>query len=136
MNISFISPYALTRATDGSAGYDLHTTESAILYPGHSHNFSTGLHLAIPEGYMGIVKSRSGMSFKNSIEVGAGVIDSDYRGEVKIHLYNYGELRVAINAGERIAQLLIIKHETPEFIQVDSLIQTDRAANGFGSSGV
>ena len=63
------------------------------------------------------------------------MIDSDYRGEIKIHLYNYGELRVAIKAGERIAQLLIMKHETPTFCLVDSLDQTTRGDGGFGHTG-
>lgn len=124
------------KGSDGAAGYDLTTTDSAIIYPGESHKFNTGLHLHIPDGYVGIVKSRSGLSFKHYIECGAGVIDSDYRGAIKIHLYNHGQNRMHITAGDRIAQLLIHKVEEPIFKEVISLDQTERGSDGFGSTGI
>jgi dUTP pyrophosphatase len=135
MKIEYTGPHKPTQSTKGSAGFDLTATDSDNIYPGFSYHFKTGLHIAIPHGYVGIIKSRSGLSFNNSIEHGAGVIDSDYRGEVKIKLYNHGNRPVHIHAGDRIAQLLIIKHESPEFVLVDSLDQTDRGDNGFGSTG-
>lgn len=136
MQISYIGPYPLSRATEGSAGYDIRTTERATIYPGMSHKFETGLRMAIPKGYVGLIEPRSGLSFKKSIENGAGVIDSDYRGEIKIHLYNHGNGTVFIEAGDRIAQLLIQKHEEPEFVLVNTLDITDRGENGFGHSGI
>lgn len=136
MLIPYKGPYPLARATAGSAGYDIRTNEAATLYPGMSHQFITGLQLAIPEGYVGLIEPRSGLSFKKSIENGAGVIDSDYRGEIKIHLYNHGNQTVFFAKGDRIAQLLIQKHESPVFVLVDSLDQTERGESGFGSTGM
>lgn len=136
MQIKYVGPFEPIRATDGSAGWDLRSVLSHRIYPGTSMKFSTGLRVAIPEGYVGIVKSRSGLSFNKCIETGAGVIDSDYRGEIKVHLYNHGDTPVTIRSGDRIAQLLIQKHETPEFVLVDSLDQTDRGISGFGSTGI
>ena len=136
MIIPYIGPYPLKRATDGAAGYDIRTIQAATIYPGMSHHFETGLRLAIPKGYCGIIEPRSGLSFKHSIENGAGVIDSDYRGEIKIHLYNHGNGTVFFAVGDRIAQLLIQKHEIPEFVLVDSLDQTARGEGGFGHTGL
>lgn len=139
MQIPYIGPYPLVRETEGSAGYDIRTIEDATIFPDMSHKFKTGLRLAIPQGYVGIIEPRSGLSFKHSIENGAGVIDSDYRGEIQIHLYNHGGGTVFFKAGDRIAQLLIQKHEIPVFVPVDTLLelgQTARGEGGFGSTGV
>ena len=136
MNIPYKGPFPLTRATGGSAGYDIRTTENAIIYPGSSYKFNTGLSMAIPEGYVGIIEPRSGLSFNNSVENGAGVIDSDYRGEIKVHLYNHGNSTVVIKRGDRIAQLLIQKHEVPTFVLVEDLGETERGTGGFGHTGV
>ena len=136
MNIPYIGPFPLVRSTPGSAGYDIRTSVPATLYPGMSYKFPTGLKMAIPEGYVGLIEPRSGLSFKKSIENGAGVIDSDYRGEIRIHLYNHGNDTVFFAEGDRIAQLLIQKHEVPTFTLVDSLDQTVRGEGGFGSTGV
>jgi len=135
MKIEYTGPHKPTQSTDGSAGFDLRTYDEDTIYPGFSYHFKTGLHIAIPHGYVGIIKSRSGLSFNSSMETGAGVIDSDYRGEVKIKLYNHGNRPVQIHVGDRIAQLLIIKHESPEFVLVDELPDTSRGINGFGSTG-
>jgi dUTP pyrophosphatase len=136
MLINFIGPYTPERATDGSAGYDLRTVKAATIYPGMSHHFDTGLQMAIPKGYVGIIEPRSGLSFKHSIENGAGVIDSDYRGKIRIHLYNHGNGTVFFAEGDRIAQMLIQKHESPLFILVDSLEETERGESGYGHTGV
>jgi len=138
MKIEYTGDNIPVRSTDGSAGYDIKSTEQASIYPGTSHKFTTGLRIAIPDGYVGIVKARSGLSFNSSVEVGAGVIDSDYRGEIRVHLYNHGDKPVLVYKGDRIAQLLIQKHETPEFIYVEDIndTATARGINGFGSTGV
>jgi dUTP pyrophosphatase len=136
MKIEYTGDNIPVRSTDGSAGYDIKSTEEASIYPGTSHKFTTGLRIAIPEGYVGIVKARSGLSFNRYIEIGAGVIDSDYRGEIRVHLYNHGDTPVIIYPGDRIAQLLIQKHETPEFVYVNDINDTARGINGFGSTGV
>ncbi len=135
MQILCKGPYAPVRATSGSAGYDLQTMDSTTIYPGTSYKFNTGLQMAIPEGYVGLIHPRSGLSFKHSVENGAGVIDSDYRGIIRIHLYNFGGVPVKIEAGDKIAQMIIQKHEKPEFILVDSLDDTERGSNGFGHTG-
>jgi len=134
--ISYIGPYPLVPAKEGDAGYDISSNENGKLYGSMSMGFSTGLYVAIPPGYVGKVVSRSGLAFKHNIEVGAGVIDSGYRGEVRILLHNFGDRPFEIKKGDRIAQLLILKHESPEFVLVDELDSTERGANGFGHTGV
>jgi len=135
MKIPYIGPYPLVQAKDGDAGFDIASNETKVAHQHSSTKFSTGLSMAIPPGYVGKVVSRSGLSFKHCIEVGAGVIDSGYRGEIKIHLHNFGDNPVVINKGDRIAQIIILKHETPVFELVESLDQTDRGVNGFGHTG-
>lgn len=136
MKISYIGPYPLVQAKPGDAGYDITSNETKTVYGRDSRSFSTGLSVAIPEGYVGKVVSRSGLSFKHGIEVGAGVIDSGYRGEIRIHLHNLGDRPVEIKKGDRIAQLLILKHESPVFELVEALDDTERGQNGFGHTGV
>lgn len=136
MKIMYIGPYPLVQAKQGDAGYDIATNEDRVIYGKTSAQFSTGLHMAIPPGYVGKVVSRSGLSFKYGIEVGAGVIDSGYRGEIKIHLHNNGNSKVEFKKGDRIAQIIIQKHESPEFVLVESLDETERGTNGFGHTGI
>jgi len=136
MKIPYIGPYPLVQAKEFDAGYDITSNETKVAHQYSSTKFSTGLSMAIPPGYVGKVVSRSGLSFKHCIEVGAGVIDSGYRGEIKIHLHNFGDRPVVINKGDRIAQIIILKHETPVFELVESLDETDRGANGFGHTGI
>ena len=101
-----------------------------------SYLVSTGVAVKIPVGYYGRVASRSGLAVKNTIEVGAGVIDSDYRGEVKVLLRNLGSQQFEFKSGDRIAQLIIEKIETPEVEEVTDLDVTSRGDGGFGSTGV
>lgn len=136
MKIPYIGPYPLAQAKEGDAGYDVATNESKRLYAKTSAIFTTGLSMAIPKGYYGKVVSRSGLSFKHDIEVGAGTIDSGYRGEIKIHLYNHGPTAVDINEGDRIAQIVICRHDSPLFELVTSLDESERGKNGFGHTGV
>lgn len=135
MKIPYISPYPLVRAKEGDAGFDIASAETKTIIPRHSAQFDTGLFMAIPAGYVGKVVSRSGLSFKHNLEVGAGVIDSGYRGEIRINLHNHGDYPIVVEKGDRIAQIIILKHETPEWTPVDSLDETDRGANGFGHTG-
>jgi len=136
MKIKYKGPYQLVPAKEGDAGYDISTNEEKVIYGHTSAQFSTGLSMAIPKGYVGKVVSRSGLSFKHGIEVGAGIIDSGYRGEIKIHLHNFGDFPVQFKPGDRIAQIIILKHESPVFELVNSLDETERGANGFGSTGI
>jgi dUTP pyrophosphatase len=92
--------------------------------------------MAIPPGYVGKVVSRSGLSFKHDIEVGAGVIDSGYRGMNRINLHNHGDYPVVVERGDRIAQIIILKHETPEWVSVESLDESERGEMGFGHTGL
>ncbi len=96
---------------------------------------STGIRLALPDGYVGLIWPRSGMAVKHGIDSGAGVIDSQYRGEVKVLLFNHSDGEHFIKKGDRIAQLLVQKIETVEFLPVDNLDSTERASSGFGSTG-
>jgi len=136
MKIPYIGPYPLKPAKEGDAGYDIASNETKTVYRFNSAIFSTGLYMAIPPGYVGKVVSRSGLSFKNRIEVGAGVIDSGYRGEIKIHLHNLGDRGFNVKKGDRIAQIIILKHESPLFELVESLYKTERGPEGFGHTGV
>jgi dUTP pyrophosphatase len=136
MKIKYISPFPLKQAKPGDAGYDISSMETKRIDPGKSRHFDTGLYMEIPIGYVGKIVSRSGLSFKHNLEVGAGLIDSGYRGEIRINLYNHGKESVLVNKGDRIAQIIIIKHETPEFELVKSLEDSERGVNGFGHTGV
>lgn len=100
---------------------------------------STGLHIAIPKGYVGFFKSRSGIASKKWLEVGAGVIDADYRGECKVLLHNHSDEDVTFHHGDRIAQLCIIRISDADVEPVMSLEElggTDRGSDGFGSTGI
>ena len=127
--------------TPGSAGFDICSNESVTLVPGRAELVSTGIYLAIPQGYECQVRSRSGLALKNQVVVlnSPGTIDSDYRGEVKVILMNHGHNLIEIQAGDRIAQLVFNKIELPEVELVDkvyNLPPTDRSSGGFGSTGV
>lgn len=126
--------------TSGSAGADLRSSlsETVLLSRGERKLIPTNLIIELPEGYEAQVRPRSGLALKNGVTVlnTPGTIDSDYRGEVKVLLINHGEEDFAINFGDRIAQLIIAKHERAEFIEDNNLTETERAAGGYGSTGV
>lgn len=126
----------LTRNNPLDAGQDVHSAEELRIPPRSSALISTELFVAVPEGCVGLLWSRSGLSVKHNIECGAGCIDAGYRGEVKVHLYNHGDKPFYINKGDRIAQLLTIPISLQNYVSVDSLPEADRGDNGFGSSGV
>lgn len=122
------------RKSDGAAGYDICCLEKRVILPPNSHKLvSTGLSFTVPEGTYGQLASRSGLSVKG-VSVGAGVIDRDYTGEVKVLLFNHTSEKVYLNEKDRIAQLIIKKIELPVVEEVDSLETTVRGENGFGST--
>lgn len=123
------------RAHTYDAGLDLFSREDVVIPAGGSHVFDTGVHAAIPSGYTGFLKSKSGLNVNNCISSEGGVIDCEYTGSIRAKLYNLGDDDVHIHKGQKITQLVILKCELPELVQVDSLEATARGANGFGSSG-
>lgn len=129
----------LYKKHDSDAGLDIFTYESTVIPARSSVILSTGLYLAIPYGMVGIIKSRSGLSVKHKLEVGAGVIDSSYRGEVMVHMYNHSDVDYHVNSGDKIAQLITIKVELGRYENVESkgeLDTTERGEKGFGSTGL
>jgi dUTP pyrophosphatase len=147
-----------TCGTDQAAGLDLYAIEDVLIPPCECPNglltedvviedhidvpvrvgqadVRTGLSLAVPIGFYGKNESRSGLSFKNGIEVGAGVIDADYRGELKVKLYNFTEEPYLVRAGDRIAQLVVNTYLVCDPEEVDELDETERGEGGFGSTG-
>jgi len=124
------------RKTAGSAGFDLSADKTDWLAPHERMAIVTDIRLAIPTGYVGIIKPRSGLAFKFGIDVLAGIIDSDYRGEIKAMLINHGSERWDFKEGERICQLLIIPlHSALQLTICDSIDETERGEGGFGSTG-
>jgi len=124
------------KQTDFSAGFDLHSTLSEMLTPGERMMIPTSIEVAIPEGYVGLVKPRSGLAKKFGIDTMAGVIDSDYRGQIHVILINHGTAIWKFEAGERIAQLLVVKlHPANSLTVVSELPETERGDDGFGSTG-
>jgi dUTP pyrophosphatase len=127
-------------ATPQSAGVDLRANiESPImLAPLQRHLVPTGLYIALPEGYEAQVRPRSGLAIKKGITVlnSPGTIDADYRGEICVILVNLSDTPFEITDGERIAQMVIARHEQAEWIETDTLDETERGAGGFGHTGV
>lgn len=119
----------------GDAGLDLCTVESYLLQPGERYVFSTGLAMAVPGGYVGLVWDRSGLAARNGVTTLGGVIDATYRGEVKVTLLNTGSERYQVNAGDRIGQLLIQQIPDVAVSEASELEDTVRGGEGFGSSG-
>ena len=131
LGIEFAAPRA------GDAGYDLFAVDGYAIGPGQRALLETGLHLEIPAGFVGLVKDRSSVAAAG-LHTLAGVIDSAYRGELKILLVNLTDDAVHISAGQKIAQLLILPVSSPSVEYVDSLddlSSTERGAGGFGSTG-
>ena len=124
----------VSRAHPWDAGLDLFSRESCTLWPNDSAVFDTGVHVEIPEGYYGEIRSRSGLMCKNDI-VTDGTIDSHYVGSIRVKLFNLGQKPYRVHAGDKIAQLVIVPCLLPELELVDSLEETDRGDGGFGSTG-
>jgi len=124
-----------TRGSGQAAGLDLYSIEDVTLAAGERAAVRTGLSAAIPQGFYGRIAPRSGLAVKHGLDVLAGVVDCDYRGEIVCALINHGREAFTLAAGERIAQLIIEAIITPEPVWVDSLDETARGAGGFGSTG-
>ena len=128
------------RATGGSAGLDLHACmeESILLRPGERALIHTGIAVGLPSrDFVALIFARSGLAIKHGITLSnsVGVIDSDYRGEICVGLCNLSNEDYTITPGERIAQLVVVRVETPTPLEVDSLDETARGSGGFGSTG-
>lgn len=123
-----------TRAHSSDAGFDLYARETAIVEAKDSCKFDTGVHIEIPEGYVGFLKSKSGLNVKHGI-TSEGVIDAGYTGSIVVKLYNNSGYDYKVNAGDKISQLVLLPIVTPELEIADSLTNSDRGDNGFGSSG-
>jgi dUTP pyrophosphatase len=129
---------APAQASDGDAGYDLHAAEATTIPPGTRASVGTGLALEIPAGHAGLVLPRSGNALRHGIALvnAPGLIDSGYRGEVRVLLLNTDSaLPFDVEVGDRIAQLVIVRHDSPELVEVESLAESERGEGGFGSSG-
>jgi len=128
-----------TRGSKSAAGYDLYaaTSSDCSIAPHETLKIGTGVAVAIPEGYFGAIYARSGLATKQGLRPAncVGVVDADYRGEVIVALHNDTNLTQYINAGDRIAQLVIQPYLNVEFEEVNELDTTDRGEGGFGSTG-
>jgi dUTP pyrophosphatase len=124
-----------TKANSSDAGYDLYALNGTIIEKNTHRLIKTGISMAIPEGYVGLIWPRSGLAYKHGLDVFAGVIDSGYRGDIGVILFNSQYNSYEISKGDRIAQILIQKVEDYELLEVEDLDSTERNCGGFGSSG-
>src|SRR6056300_2084323 len=130
--------YYATLPSRGSAhavGYDLYASEDYLIPRGTRMIVNTGIAIVIPKNCYGRVAPRSGLAVKHGIQVGAGVVDPDYMGEVKVVLFNHGDKDFEVKKGDRVAQLILERCETPEVEEVGTVEDTERGAGGFGSTG-
>ncbi len=123
-------------ALKGDAGMDLFSVADVVLKPGERISCPTGIAIKIPDGYAGLIWDKSGISHKFGIKTIGGVFDSNYTGEYLIGLINLGQENFEIKKGQKIAQVLFQKVETPEVEEVEELEKTNRGARAFGSTGV
>lgn len=127
-------------ATEQSAGMDLRANidEQIVIHPMQRLLIGTGLHIALPKGYEAQIRPRSGLALKHGITVlnSPGTIDADYRGEIGVLLINLSDKDFVINDGERIAQMVIARHEQAQFALVEALDETERGEGGYGHTGV
>ena len=140
LRVARLHPRAVlpTRAYPGDAGLDLYALEGAVLEPGRRATIRTGIAVEIPPGQAGLVLPRSGLAARHGLALvnAPGLIDSGYRGELKVLLLNTDLRRAfALAPGDRIAQLVLVRIETPTAVEVDALAGTERGMGGFGSSG-
>ena len=123
-----------TRAHEADAGLDLYAREKTIVLAKESATFDTGVHIELPPDTVGFIKSKSGLNVKHGL-LSEGVIDEGYTGSIVVKLYNHSGKDYVVNRGDKISQLVILPIIKPELEMVDSLEETDRGNNGFGSSG-
>nr|WIL05099.1 dUTP pyrophosphatase [Pithovirus mammoth] len=134
MEVQRLSPDAKlpTKATPFSAGWDLFISEEAVVEAGTRKLLPTSIAVKIPVGYCGQLWTKSGLASKKSVEIGAGIIDSDYRGEVKVLFLNDSKENISLKKGDPIAQMVIVSICTDPIIEVSSLDSTQRGSMGFG----
>lgn len=123
-----------TKGSAGAAGYDLYAVSNVNLWQGHPFVVKTGLKMEIPDGYVGLIRDRSGLAAKFGVTTRAGVIDSDYRGEVGVVMVNEREGPYQVLKGERIAQILFVKCDDAK-VSIGTVGATERGSGGFGSTG-
>jgi len=125
-----------TRGSPCAAGWDLYASEPCTVPERGKAIIKIDIAIAIPYGYYGRIAPRSGMSWKNHTDIGAGVIDCDYRGPIGVVMFNHGAESLSIKMGDRVAQLVIEKINTSTLVEVDVLDHMERGEDGFGSTGV
>lgn len=130
------SYYRPSYSSDGAAGLDLKSIEDVEIGVGCSELIATGIRVEIPRGYYGAIRGRSGLAAKYGLIPFHGTIDEDYRGEIKVLIFNYGKKPYWIRAGDRIAQMIIQPYSRVEIKEVNFLEETERGTKGFGSTGV
>jgi dUTP pyrophosphatase len=139
LEIRLLNPDAVppSRSRSGDAGYDLRATERVSVPQDGRRLVGTGVAVALPEGVAGLVTPRSGLAVEHGLTLlnAPGLIDPNYRGEIKVILHNTSERRYTVEIGDRIAQLLLVPYWAPELEVVQALPETERGAGGFGSSG-
>ena len=137
IRVKKLSPDAVlpSYAHPGDAGIDMYSNETVTVGPGEAVKIHSGVSLEIPDGYVGLVWDRSGLSTNHSLKVLGGVIDSGYRGEFICGIINLGKQSYTFEKGHKVAQMLIQKVEHVEIIESDSLSETTRGVGGFGSTG-
>ena len=126
--------YAPVRAHEQDAGLDLRTPISTVVEPHCGVVIDTGVHVELPQGTVGMIKSKSGLNCKKGI-ISEGVIDVGYTGSIRVRLYNTSNQPVSFEAGDKVSQLVILPMLTPQIEVVEELEDTERGDNGFGSSG-
>ena len=139
VEVLFTGKNAPTIARPGDAGADLASTDSLTLKPGERATVGTGLSIALPDGFVAFVVPRSGLAAKHGISIvnSPGTVDAAYRGEIRVTLINLDPVEsFVVNAGDRIAQLIVMPLARPRFVAVEALPGTHRADGGFGSSGI
>ncbi len=119
----------------GDAGMDLFSVSNIVLKPGDFDAIPTGISMEIPKGYVGLIWDKSGLSINNGLKVLGGVIDSGYRGEIKIGIINLGKKDHTFNLGDKVAQILFQKIEVVQIVESKNLSETKRGKSGFGSTG-
>ena len=124
-----------TRGSGGAVGYDLYSVDEVVLSPSQRTLVGTGVAVVLPMKVYGRVAPRSGLTVKHGIHVGAGVIDPDYTGEIKVALFNLGDGPFEVKKGDRIAQLILERCETPYVREITEISETERGDGGFGSTG-
>lgn len=138
LRVKRLSEHAIlpTRHSKLAAGYDLYSAYDCVIPSRGKLLVKTDIAIGIPSEHYGRISSRSGLAVKHSIDVGAGVIDEDYRGNVCVLLFNHSDEDFCVKRSDRVAQLILEKISTPDVIEVNHLDETERNVAGFGSTGI